>query len=117
MRQLEIGRASAGRRQRHTDLCQHFIWLDGGRVEIDKKAIRRYSSAARCRLQYKRSVERGEDHGEIRSWIGVGDTAADGAAITHLQIPDYRCGIRQTRQMLPHQLSRRDVGVYCESTN
>ena len=91
MRQFGIGRATAGGRQRHADFRQHFIWLHGGRIKIDKEIIRGYRSASRYRLQYKRRVQRSEDHGKIRARIGMGNAPANGAAIAHLHVTDHRC--------------------------
>ena len=52
----------------------------------------------------KRGVERGQDNRQIGRGIGVGHAAADGAAVAHLHVADYRRGFGQAGNMFTHEI-------------
>jgi len=96
-RDLHKAGARAGQRRRKLDFDQHLLRAQIGRQWTLKKVIGRYPAFAAGRLCPHAAAQSQDDGGQFRGWIGIGQIAANRAAVANLRMRHMRHGFVQQR--------------------
>ena len=111
VRQLGVARPGRGGRQRDAYGCQDLVGFQGGGEEIHEEVVRRHRVLARGRGQHERRAKGREGHRQVRGRVGMGDAAAHGAPVPHLQVADHRGRVGQPGQQSAHGFRRGHLGM------
>ena len=93
------------------DRHQHFSRFERGGHDVDEEILRRNAPAALRARQLQFSLQRDDDRRPVGGGIGIGQRAADRAAIAHLRIGDQAGGLMEDRQHLSQRLGRQQFGM------
>ena len=105
MAELLVGRAGSLGRRRHPDRGQHLALGERGGHHADEEIGGGDRPPALGAGDLERGAEGDEQGGEIRGRIGVGDAAADGAAIADRRVAYLRHRLGERRRSCARRTS------------
>ncbi len=110
MLELEVRRARAVE-HRHLDRGEDLALAHRRGEQVDEELARLDRALPLLRLQVQRRVERLDHRRQVGAGVGVGEVAADGAAVAHLRIADLGRRLGHDRARLLEHVGRGELGV------
>ncbi len=106
VRQLAIGASRASRRDGKANLGNDLIRSQSSRKQVHEEIIGLDRAPAARPLSDDIGLQRQHHARRIGRRIGVGDAAADGAAIAYLLVTDHDSTLRQQREMAAQEIGK-----------